>query len=208
LAGVLWVFEMKKIGGLGKKLETVDEGVIMFDVAASLAAALVLAVVPLSDVPVSEVPVGPAETHCVVFVIDQLADGELVMSEPDCFADEAVAEAWTSVGYNLKLSAEWLSGSSGGVAALSTFTLGRHYDGFNGTGSSIRVVGSSCTGGYWNTSSSWDNRISSLYNGCEHLRHWDDPYMLGAAENTYGAGTTDNLSYLDNRTESVSYYSS
>ncbi len=177
----------------------------MFDAAASLVAALVLAVVPLSDVVVSEVPV-PPETHCVVFVIDQRSDGELVVSEPDCFADEAMAEAWSSVGYGL--SAESFLGGSRGLAALSTFTLGRHYDGFNGTGSSIRVVGSSCTGGYWNTSSWWDNRISSSYNGCAHLKHWDRPYMLGASENTYGAGTTDNLGYLNNRTESVSYYSS
>ena len=151
----------------------------------------------------------PAERHCVLFVVDQLADGELVMSDPACFSSEVLAEAWTSAGYLTKLASSGsAAGEAGGVVALATFTLGRHYDGFNGTGSSVRVVGSSCTGGFWNTSSWWDNRISSSYTGCTRLRHYDLAYMSGIAEDTYGSGTTDNLGYLNNRTESVSYHSS
>ncbi len=147
-----------------------------------------------------------AESHCVVFVVDQREDGEFVLSEPDCFADELSASVWASYGLPLVGSGAG-SADSGGVVAATTFILGKHYDGFNGTGSSITVVGSSCTGGYWNTSSSWDNRISSSYNGCARLRHWDYPYKSGSSESTYGSGTTDNLSYMNNRTESVSYHS-
>jgi hypothetical protein len=145
----------------------------------------------------------PAETHCVLFVVDQLHDGELIMSDPVCFDGEFAAQAWIESGLDQSAQA-----SPGGVTAASTFTLGRHHDGFNGTGSSVRVVGSSCTGGWWNTSTWWDNRISSSYNGCSRLRHWDYPNKAGSFQDTYGSGTTDNLSYMNNRTESVSYHSS
>lgn len=149
----------------------------------------------------------PVETHCVLFVVDQLPSGKLVLSEPTCFADEADADASATVGPSSQLTSPTLSESIR-VNASSTFTLGKHYEGLNGSGSSVTVVGSSCTGGWWNTSSSWDNRISSSYNGCGRLRHWDYPNTSGSSENTYGAGTTDNLTYMDNRTESVSYHSS
>lgn len=140
------------------------------------------------------------EAHCVAFVVDQADDGELVLSEPDCFGSLTEAGAWAAVGPADPLA-------SGFYMAGSTFTLGRHFDGFNGTGSSISIVGSSCTGGYWNTSSSWDNKISSSYNGCARLTHWDEPAKSGSFQHTYGAGTTDNLSYMNNKAESVSYHS-
>lgn len=150
----------------------------------------------------------PAETHCVVFVVDQTEDGELITTKPDCFSDEAVASDWASVGFPVSSTQYAAAAGPGGGSAMSTFTLGKHYDGFNGTGSSITVVGSSCTGGYWNTWTSWDNRISSSYNGCARLRHYDLPNKAGISENTYGAGTTDNLSLLNNKSESISYHSS
>lgn len=152
-------------------------------------------------------PPGGGESHCVVFVEGQRPDGELILSRPDCFADEPTAELWASQGVTEVMSETLMAGEDAVYAASSTFTLGRHYDGFNGTGSSIRIVGSSCTGGYWNTSSTWDNRISSSYNGCAQLKHWDLPYKSGTVESTYGVGTLDNLGYMNNRTESVSYHS-
>lgn len=146
------------------------------------------------------------ESHCVAFVVGQRPDGELILSAPDCFSDELSADVWAAYGLPASTSGTTTAESSGVYATSSTFTLGRHYDGYNGSGSSIRIVGSSCTGGYWNTSSSWDNRISSSYNGCSQLKHWDLPYKNGMAESTYGSGTTDNLSYMNNLTESVSYH--
>jgi len=154
-----------------------------------------------------KLPVAGGESHCVVFVEGQRPDGELVLSRPECFTDEASADFRAWHGLTEVKSESSLAGEVGVYATSSTFTLGRHYDGFNGTGSSIRIVGSSCTGGYWNTSSTWDNRISSSYNGCSQLKHWDLPYKSGTVESTYGAGTTDNLGYMNNRTESVSYHS-
>lgn len=120
-----------------------------------------------------------AETHCVVEVVAHAADGELLT-----VTDAAVAET------------------------VSSFTLGIHFDGASGSGSSISVTGSSCTGGYWNTPSTWDDRISSSWNGCARLRHWGGPSKTGSYQDTSGVGTTDNLTTMNNRTESVSYHAS
>lgn len=111
--------------------------------------------------------------------------------------------------FDADLTGEALLADEGGVASVaSTFTLGVHFDGFNGTGSSISVVGSDCSGGYWNTGTTWANRISSSWNGCYRLRHYDSPYATGAWQDTYGAGSTHNLSTLNNRAESVAYFGS
>ena len=146
----------------------------------------------------------PTEAHCVVYVVGQAEDGKMTLSEPDCHDTKAKAALDAS---GLLQIGE--SGPGSFAMAGSTFTLGIHYDGYNGSGSSITVVGSSCTGGYWNTPTWFDNRITSSYNGCGRLRHYDKPYRGGSSTNTYGAATTDNLSsWMNNRTESVAYFSS
>ena len=153
----------------------------MIRVTASFALAFVMALPPTM-----EQPTRPLESHCVVVVIGQEESGELITTDPVCFGIERLAQ----------------------LQELSSFTLGTHYDGFNGTGSSINIIGSSCTGGYWNTPSAWDNRISSSYHGCAALRHYDLPNKGGSVQLTTGAGTIKNLSTLNNRTESVSYSAS
>lgn len=164
-----------------------------------------LILIALSAVPVVAVAGVEVVEHCVSFVTDQKPDGELVLTKPDCFDSEAEAEQWAVVGVDHRLQS--LGTSDNGVGVLSSFTLGRHFDGFNGSGSSISIVGSSCTGGYWNATATWDNRISSSYNGCARLTHWDYPAKSGQSQSTYGAGTTDNLSTLNNKASSVSYHS-
>lgn len=154
----------------------------------------------------------PSESHCVVTTVGQQSDGELITTDAECFDTFAEAMVSASKG-TLRLPAN-ASGSvlftDSGVSALaSTFTLGIHFDGYSGTGSSITVVGSSCTGGYWNTPAWFDNRISSSYNGCARLKHYNYANRSGYMTATTGAGTTDNLPYwANNKTESVSYHSS
>lgn len=151
------------------------------------------------------------EFHCVVTTGGQSDDGELITTNTECFDSFSDAMFSASAGA-LRLPAEG-SGSvlftDAGVAALaSTFTLGVHFDGYSGTGSSITVVGSSCSGGYWNTPSWFDNRISSSYNGCARLKHFNYANVSGYLTATTGIGTTDNLPYsANNKTESVSYHS-
>lgn len=154
--------------------------------------------------------VGP-ESHCVIEVIDQKASGELVTSKLRCYPSFAQAMADASQD-RLRLPADTRGDivfTDPGVAAVvASFTLGVHYDGFGGSGSSVAVVGDSCSGGWWNTGSGWANRISSTYNGCQRLRHYDYPDKGGIWEDTFGAGTIDNLSTVNNMSESVSYHSS
>lgn len=174
----------------------------MIRVTASLALAVLVALPPIVE------PTRPLEeTHCVAVVVGQEESGELVTTDPVCFETEGAARLWTSSGLALAST----STSSFGddlIQPLAIFTLGIHYDGFNGTGSSISVIGSSCTGGWWNTPIAWDNRISSSYHGCAALRHYDFANKGGSYQLTVGVGTTKNLSLLNNRAESVSYSSS
>lgn len=96
----------------------------------------------------------------------------------------------------------------GDTTLLSTFTLGTHFEGLNGTGSSISVVGGDCTGGYWNTGLTWANRISSSWNGCYRLRHYDLPNKSGPWVDLVGSGTKNLPSIMNNKTESVAYLGS
>lgn len=149
------------------------------------------------------------ESHCVLDVVDELQDGVLITGQTRCYATfaEAMLDASngaltlpTDVGGSVVFTDESVA------LAVSSFTLGIHYDGTSGTGSSISVVGSSCSGGHWNTGATWANRISSSWNGCGHLRHWDGPSKTGSYQTTSGVGTTDNLTTLNNKAESVSYH--
>jgi len=153
-----------------------------------------------------------AESHCVVTTGGQQSDGELITTDMECFDTFPDAMASASNGSLLlppDASGSVLFTDSGVSVMASTFTLGVHFDGYSGTGSSITVVGSSCTGGYWNTPAWFDNRISSSYNGCARLKHYNYANASGYLTATTGAGTTDNLPYsANNKTESVSYHSS
>ena len=177
--------------------------------AASAAALIAAAAAPVPAAALS----AKAETHCVVSVVDHEADGEMVMTEPVCFDTFAEALSFASGGAIALPSAAqgsdvFVEGSAAAVAAAS-FTIGIHYDGYGGSGSSVSVTGSSCTGGYWNTSSTWDNRISSSYNGCPVLRYYNYANKISYLGSTSGTGTTDNLpSAANNKAESISYSSS
>ena len=174
----------------------------------TLAMAVVTATViavPTAAAAKGELKKAEKESHCVVYVVEKTADGELKMSDPTCFTDrEGAAEL--AARPILKPQTADIDGMTYG---FSNFTIGIHYNGYNGSGSSITVVGSSCTGGHWNTPTWFDNKESSVYNGCYRLRHYDKPNKKGTGANTYGAGTVDNIpGYMNNRTESVAYYSS
>jgi len=154
----------------------------------------------------------PARSHCVVRVVDELPSGELVTTPPECYATLAAAVTAASSGtYEVPagLSGRDLFLDPSVAASVASFTLGIHFDGRYGTGSSISEVGSSCTGGWWNTGASWANRISSSWNGCYRLRHHDLPNRSGSRVDTVGSQATHTLpSWMDNRTESVSYWGS
>jgi hypothetical protein len=180
-------------------------------------AALTLATALVAVVPaVAQTAEPAAEEHCVAVAVDTANDGRLVLDEPECFssaaeASEATEDALVTLAASNRLAARSaVADDSGGkqVAQALSKTLGIHYDGSGGSGSSITIVGSACTGGYWNASATWKNRINSSYNGCGRLKHYDKPSMVGMMYTTLGVGTTDNLGWFANMTESVSYHAS
>lgn len=171
---------------------------------------LLLGAVPLSAaVGPPEVADAEVESHCVVYVTGELPSGEFLVTEPTCFATFAEAMSEITGGVIGAPSGMVLLESPLMQEALAPFTLGIHFDGASGSGNSISVVGDSCTGGWWNTGSTWANRISSSYNGCYRLRHHDLPNKGGAFGDTVGVGSVHNVpASINNRAESVSYWGS
>jgi hypothetical protein len=136
--------------------------------------------------------------HCVVHVIDTAPDGEMIVSEPECYP--TFERAMSSEGVDA-----WGVGAAAaadGVTA-ATFTIGTHYDGTGFTGPSMSVVGSDCAGGWLNVSATWNNRISSTLNGCPRIRHFDGVNLSGNSQHTYSPG--GNLTTLNNLTSSIQY---
>jgi hypothetical protein len=134
-------------------------------------------------------PMADEESHCVREVVAQGADGELILSEARCYGSFMEAALDVSGGeVVLDPDATGRVLFDGGVegSSLASFTLGIHFDGYNGSGSSISIVGTGCSGGWWNTGGSWANRISSSKNGCHRLTHHDYPNKVGDFESTVG----------------------
>ena len=141
----------------------------------------------------------PSEEHCVVEIVDQTSSGELIVAEAACYPTFKIAMKSAGV-------AAWGDGAAStvdGLAAAATFTIGTHYEFANYGGSSMSVVGSSCSGGWLNTSAAWDNRISSTRNGCPNIRHYAGANLTGAFQSTLAPGA--NLTALNNLTSSIQY---
>jgi hypothetical protein len=157
------------------------------------------------------VPSADKEQHCVVEVVGESKSGELITTEPVCFS--TFSDAMRSASGGELILPRNVDGdivlSSGDIAqAVSSFAIGVHYDGYNGSGSSITITGSNCSGGYWNATGFWKDRIRSSYNGCPKLRHYTNKNRQGSSQTTSPAGQTHNLgSTLAGRVESVQYSS-
>lgn len=174
----------------------------MFRRAVLLAAAVAAATsVPL----VPSAAAAAAPQHCVAHVVDQRADGELVLSETRCYSTFQGAMRSEGVAAWGEGAAEKAAAAQPGVAALS-FTLAIHYDNPNQNASagSFSVTGTNCSGGYLNMTPSWNNRVSSTTNGCPNVTHYDLINLGGAWYTTTGSG--GNLGSLSDRVSSVRYH--
>lgn len=118
------------------------------------------------------------------------------MTDRQCF--DTFADAMNAASEGSRSPDEEFSASSSG-----DHIIGIHYDGRGLTGSSFAVVGADCSGGYLNVSNSWNNRVSSTWNGCRAIRHFDGFNLIGTSETTFTPG--GDLSYMDNRTSSIQY---
>jgi hypothetical protein len=146
---------------------------------------------------------GPSQ-HCVLTVVGQRANGELVTDEPVCY--DTFAEAMDALGVDTS-GLDTVSPSSveaaGRLQSASSFIIGIHYDGSGGTGPSFTVSGTSCGGGWLNVPPAWNDRISSTTNGCPRIRHFWDANLTGTTQDTTIWG--GNLTTLDNQTTSIQY---
>jgi hypothetical protein len=128
----------------------------------------------------------PRPQHCVVHVTGQQPSGELIVSAPRCYPSLTGA-----------LAAE--------TTSRTDFVLATHYDlpNFDASAGSTSTVGSSCIGGWLNTSAAWNNRIGSTRNGCPSVIHFDGANLTGTSATTVGVG--GNLGAMNNRTSSIQY---
>ncbi|MEN8040681.1 MAG: hypothetical protein ABFR95_04170 [Actinomycetota bacterium] len=147
------------------------------------------------------------QQHCVVDVVGQADDGELIMGTERCFETFAEVTSYASGG-DVLLPADMGPSefAASSVAAVSSYAIGIHYTGRYGTGSSITVVGSSCTGGWWHPPVWMRYDMSSTHNGCPKIEHRTGTDGTGFASTTYGVGSTSNLnSAVENNVGTVKY---
>lgn len=137
-----------------------------------------------------------AERHCVVKVVGQRADGELVTTSPRCYATPDAARAAAA-----DLTATDRHDPGDGVGTQSSQLIAIHYDGAYFSGSSFMVYSDSCAG-WLNLGSSWNNKISSTAHYCNYVAHYDGFNLTGAWEVLFGSA---NLLALNNRTSSIAY---
>ncbi|MCU1483298.1 MAG: hypothetical protein JWN67_44 [Actinomycetia bacterium] len=155
---------------------------------------VLLAAVTLLGIVVPTAGAAEGEQHCYVRVIDKKASGELVTTEPSCYATTAqMQQAAYSPPTRLRQA-----------STQSTFPLATHYDAANYGGSSTTVYGSDCLGGWLNTSAYWAANMASTRNGCARVKHFYYQNLGTPVWDTTGTGGNLN-STLTNHAWSVQY---
>lgn len=141
------------------------------------------------------------ERHCVVEVVDE-RDGVLVTGPERChdtFAEASADAAGSVVG--VPTEAEQPSDA----AVANNNTIGVHFTEVSFSGSSITIVGTTCSGGVWRPSGSWDDNIASSYHHCgsRPTQFYDASSCAGTPHNIYGAAAS--LHGMNDRTSCVRY---
>lgn len=129
------------------------------------------------------------ETHCVVEVTGVDRDGVFFTTPEICFGTEAEADA---------AAASKNSRSSNG-------TIGKHYSSQNYGGSSITISGTTCGGGVWYPTGSWDNNIESSrhYCGSAQTKFYDSSNCSSGAYPI--TSNTTSLGWANNKASCVRY---
>lgn len=162
----------------------------------TIVSAVTAVVVALTAPPASAA--SEREQHCVVVAhsiaeLDQTeADISATAEEPVCFATIEEAADYVPVG-------------RGEDAVLASTTIGWHFTGLNYSGSSVRITGTTCGGGLWYASGSWNNNIESSHHYCgtAPTRFWANSNCTGDVRNIFSSTST--LHEMNNRTSCVQY---
>ncbi len=129
-----------------------------------------------------------AETHCIVELNDTSADNSTTSSQ-QCFASEAAVDR--HLGGNLQVS--------------SSNVIGRHYSGTSYSGSTVTIMGTTCSGGVWYATGSWNNNIESTKNYCGSTgtRFYNSSSCTGSSRLVTSQQAT--LGWMNNLTSCVRY---
>jgi hypothetical protein len=136
------------------------------------------------------------EQHCVVAVTD-VKDGVFVTGPEKCYGTEREATASYREGASLA--------GSDGVTLAASNAIGQHYTSTSYTGSSITILGTSCLGGVWYPSGSWNNNIESSrhYCGGAPTTFYDSSNCATSAYAIYNQVTS--LGWMNNKPSCVRY---
>lgn len=166
------------------------------------AAAILLALVAISATAGASTATPRSERHCIVEVIGNV-DGALVTGPEICYPSRSGAARQIAA----VTAAPALSASPGGVsrAAGGTNIIGVHYTSTNYGGSSITIIGTTCSGGVWRALGWWNNNIESSrhYCGGSPTTFYDRTNCTGATISIYG--NQSSLGSLNNRVSCVRY---
>lgn len=138
-----------------------------------------------------------AERHCVI-AVTAVQDGVLVTAPEVCFDTPAEADRHAaSVGTE--------PATSSSAQSSGNNTIGTHYSSTSYSGSSVRVVGTTCNGGVWYATGFWNNNIESSLHHCgtSPTRFYDYSSCAGPSHSIYQAAST--LGQWNNRASCVRY---
>ena len=139
-----------------------------------------------------------AEKHCVIAVTG-VEDGVLVTQPEVCFTSQAEAAAHAA-----SITAE--PAGRGHVArSLGTNTIGTHFTASSYSGASVRIVGTTCGGGVWYPTGTWNNNIESSLHHCGRspTSFYDHSNCVGSPHRIYTAASS--LGQMNNRASCVRY---
>ena len=102
---------------------------------------------------------GTTERHCVVEVTG-VRDGVFVTRPEACFTSQTKA-----VVHAASINTDTAEGNSA-TRTSGTNTIGVHFTSTWFSGSSVRIVGTTCGGGVWYATGAWNNNIESSRHYC------------------------------------------
>ena len=138
------------------------------------------------------------ERHCVVEVTG-VRDGVFVTRSEVCFASQTKAVVHArSIGTDAA-SLNRVTRSSG------TNTIGIHFTSTWFSGSSVRIVGTTCAGGVWYPTGAWNNNIESSrhYCGTSPTTFYSSASCSGSSHPIHNSARS--LGQMNNRASCVRY---
>ena len=138
------------------------------------------------------------ERHCVIEV-SGVDDGVFVTQPEVCFGSQTEA-----VVHIASINAEQ-TGQGGLTQSSGSNTIGTHYTSTSYSGSSVRIVGTTCSGGVWYPTGVWNNNIESSRHHCgsSPTNFYDSSACSGSPHSIYSAEPS--LGQMNNRASCVRY---